>query len=203
MATIRKIAIDIDDVVAHTSEAVRLWANQKANVALTAEHYYTDDPYWSYYNNIWQRHGLADVLSFHDFHQTWAVDQSSIGLIGGAREAVHHLYQKYDVVFITSRLPSLQDTTVQWLKQQLDLEIPVYISHSPSLETPALSKGELCADLGIDLLIDDNVDNCKDAIAYGTEAVLFGAYGWNEKAEGLRRCVTWSEVREYINGHAN
>ena len=193
------VGIDIDDVVANVIDSVRLWANEKTGANLTEAEYRTDDNYWEYYNTIWQRHGLSETVNFTMVLDDLAHDQSHIALVEGARETIHALKEKYDLVFITSRPAYQQDATRRWLDERIDSEIPMYTSHNPMANSDHRSKGEICAELGLKYLIDDNVGNCQNANEYGVEPLLFGLYGWNEKApSNLRRFFTWDEVGEYL-----
>jgi|GEM_PF-1087902 len=212
--TRQTIAIDIDDVVAKTTEAVRLWANQIGGVELAAEDYFiTEAGYWNYYEAVWRAHSLEGTLSFADFLKTLNVNQAHIAVMDGAREAIAELKQYYDVIFITARTPDHKDSTREWLDERIDATVPLYLSHNPVANVVAQSKGELCAELGVSVLIDDNIDNCHSAVQYGVEAILFGNYGWNcDEAVGssmgavaagpvkLSRYMSWPEITEYLCG---
>ncbi|HWT40467.1 MAG TPA: hypothetical protein VN081_04360 [Dongiaceae bacterium] len=203
MAQRQMIAIDIDDVVADTMSAVQRWANTTTGAQLEGHHYRTSDPYWDYYNSIWRRHGIADKLNFEEFLNQMATDQSHIAVQDGAREVIEVLKQQYDVIFLTSRPPAQKEATRRWLDERIDATISLYIASNPFTNAGAQSKGEICAELGVNLLIDDSVDNCTNAADYGVTPVLFGNYGWNERAPGtITRCATWYDVREYLQHEA-
>lgn len=193
------VGIDIDDVVANVIDSVRLWANKKTGSSLSEADYKTNDDYWRYYETIWERHGLLEQVNFKMVLDDLAHDQSHIALVEGAREVIHALKEKYDLVFITSRPAYQQDATRRWLDERIDPEIPMYTSHNPMANADHRSKGEICAELGVKYLIDDNVGNCQNAAEYGVEPLLFGLYGWNEHAPGnLRRYLTWEGIGEYL-----
>ncbi len=193
------IAIDIDDVVANTIDAVRLWANRETGAALDDEAYHTDDDYWNYYNAIWQRHGVGDQLNFDVFLEKMAVSQTHIAVQEDAREVIEALREKYDIVFISARPATQKDETRRWLDEHIGTDIPLYIAAHPALQQTLQSKGEICHELGVSLLIDDNIDHCMSALEYDTDAILFGNYGWNEHApDDMKRCYTWREVGELL-----
>jgi len=197
--TRKTIAIDIDDVVANVIDSVRLWANEKTGATLGQGEYHTNDDYWHYYDSIWERHGLSDMVSFSMVLDDLSRDQSHIVVVEGAREAIQALKKNYDLVFVTSRPLYQKDATRRWLDERIDSEIPMYSSHNPLANAEARSKGEICTELGASFLIDDNIGNCQNAAEYGVEPLLFGMYGWNEAAsKDLRRFLTWHEVEEYL-----
>lgn len=195
----KTIAIDIDDVVANTIDAVRLWANMETGVEINDEAYHTDDDYWNYYNAIWQRHGVDDKLNFEVFLEKMAVSQTHIAVQEGAREVIDALKKKYDIVFISARPAAQKDETRRWLDEHISKDIPLYIAAHPTIQQTLQSKGEICRELGVSLLIDDNIDHCKSALEYDTDTILFGNYGWNERAPAdMKRCYTWREVGELL-----
>ena len=195
-----KIAVDIDDVVADSLEATRLWANQKAGVDLQPHHYHVDEDYWSYYNRIWASHGIPETINFDVFMADLAAGLIDTPLVAGAAFAIKELSKHHDIVLITSRDPVQETATRQWLDQSLSPDIPLYFANNPLVNINASSKGELCAQLGAELLIDDNINNCQSAIDHDVDAVVFGFYGWNEKSEAhLVRCKDWPAVLEYID----
>ena len=195
----KKIAIDVDDVVAKTSEAVRIWANKEARATLQPEDYFiATNSYWNYYEAVWELHRI-EGLSFGDFLNDMDVDQSHIAPFKGAKKVITQLKKEYDVVFITARHPSHKDGTRTWLDEHIDADTPLLLSYNPFANEAARSKGEICAELGVDVLIDDNIDNCQSAVDYGVEAITFGAYGWNmELPAGVQRCATWRDVEVYF-----
>ena len=196
-----RIAIDIDDVVADSIARVREWANQKTGKKLETHHYHTDDEYWKYYDSIWLRHGIADQLVFEDYMTELDQDQSEIKTNANAQAAILKLREKYDLVFITSRPPSMKESTRRWLDENIDASIPLYLSLNPLANQSAKSKGELCIELGAGLLIDDNIDNCQSALDNGVDAILFGNFGWNKNApETMIRCYDWAAVLEQVSG---
>lgn len=197
------IAIDIDDVISATSEATRLWANQKAAVDLQPHHYYVDEDYWAYYNRIWATHNLDDRLKFEDFLDELVEDQAHVPLVAGAAFAITQLHDHYDITLITARSAVLEPATRAWIAEHFDFPIEVYFSANPLTGDGVKTKGELCRELGITILIDDNIDNCQSAIDYGVEAILFGDYGWNTReVKQATRCNDWPAVLEYLNERA-
>lgn len=192
------IAIDIDDVIAASTESLRLAVNERHNAALTPEHYQIDADYWGYYERVWEMHGLE--VDFDDLNQDMAHDQSHVPLLPGATFAIGELSKKFDIVLVTSRDPAWEKATLEWLKRHFgDVFSAVHFAGN-SKHNGTLSKGELCKQAGAFLLIDDNPEHCRSAIEHGLEAVLFGSYGWHTSTQGLHICQDWPQLLEYING---
>ena len=71
---------------------------------------------------------------------------------------------------------------------------------SPRYGTGKKTKGELCQELNVSWLIDDNPEHCLSAVDAGVEAILFGEYGWHHEAPmHLTRCKDWPSVVDYFN----
>jgi uncharacterized HAD superfamily protein len=63
-------------------------------------------------------------------------------------------------------------------------------------------KSEVCRELGVSYLIDDNLTAVKQTSAFGIEVLLFGDYPWNQIDElprGVTRVKNWQEVLEYFD----
>ncbi|MEK7471671.1 MAG: hypothetical protein AAB624_00290 [Patescibacteria group bacterium] len=197
------IAIDIDDVIAASTESVRLLANERTGSNLTEDHYKTAGEYWGYYERVWREHDLEDKLSYQDLSAEMAIDQLHVPLLAGAEIGVATLLEKHKTVLITSRDPGWELATIKWTKHHFGERIPeLYFSRNHK-DTKEKTKGELCIELGATWLIDDNVEHCLSAIKVGVGAVLFGEYGWQQnKSKELIHCKDWSAVIEFFDGKA-
>lgn len=198
------IAIDIDDVIAYTTEAVCAWANELTGKSLTLEDYRveTDADYWHYYESIWAIHGMTS-LSLNVYFESFVHDPSLIGMVPGAREALEQLAEKFDIIFVTSRDVKTRDLTQQWFRDKLGFEVHVHFAtaghHEYGKQAP--TKGQIAESLGAEFLIDDNPEHVQSVLDHGIKAVLFGDYGWQHRApEYMVRKKTWPEVVEYVSG---
>ena len=113
------IAIDVDDVLAASTESVRLQVNRQLGVELKPEHYQVPGEYWEYYENVWAHHGLKISLDELDSHMDQ--DQSHMAPHDGAPEALKKLAETYELVVITSRV------IVEHSKTALDAGIKVIL----------------------------------------------------------------------------
>lgn len=191
------IAIDIDDVIADTNEAMRAWTNSKSNKELTATDFNIKGDYWGYYERVWAMHDLT--LQFDDFQSEMIADQIDVPVLAGASFAIEELQKRFHIVLITSRYPELEPTTRRWMQAHLRGDIKLYFAKNDK-KNSGRSKGELCKELGAFLLIDDNVEHVQSAVDGGIEAILFGTYGWQPRLpEGVTRCADWPAVLEYLN----
>ena len=197
------IAIDIDDVIADTTDAIRLWGNALSGIEMTKEEYSIQGEYWGYYERVWEQKDLNGVLKFDDVEASIIADEVKVPLLAGASFAISELQKEFHILLITSRNPKLEPITRQWLGEHFaGLDIQLYFAKNPKNDSGITkTKGQLCKELGAFLLIDDNVEHCQSVLDVGLEAVLFGDYGWQPALpEGAVRCVDWPAVLEYVSG---
>lgn len=196
-----RIALDIDDTIADSTEALRRVVNSQLGVNLTREDYKIPGEYWGYYERIWRHHGIADQLSFKQLNLQMAIDQSHVPLIEGAQAAVHRLAKDVEVVLVTSREASWENATREWFTRHFDREdIKLYFCES-HVDEKAKTKGQLCKELGVQLLVDDNVSHCKTALDEGIDAILFGEYGWHHGSDiPSPRYKSWDTLMETLYG---
>lgn len=196
------IAVDLDDVVADTTEALRIVANKIPGIDLTKEHYQVDGKYWGYYEGVWRQNGVDHLVSFDSLHDDMASNQDHVQIIEGAKAALYNLSVNYDLVAVTSRRVQWIESTHRWLEENLPnvFKDIVFVHHD---NTDGRTKGDACVEIGADWLIDDNPEHCQSAIEKGTEAVLFGDCGWNRSIKlsvDMARAQNWQEVLEYFDG---
>lgn len=201
--SIKKIGIDIDDVVAESSEAIRLLVNEVTGSALQKRHYKIPATYWGYYEQVWRQHDVN--IDFNAVYEGLKERQDSVGLVPSAQYAINILREAYDVVLITSREAELAELTKQWLSKHFDNPPQVFFAAGHKKTGLQKTKGEICEELGVDLMIDDHPGHCNNVLEHGVQAILFGEYGWHLKEpinDRVIRCRDWPAVLEYIQ-HAS
>jgi len=192
------LAIDIDDVLSDSTDALRRVVNDLLSISLSSEDYRSiEADYWGYYEAVWEKFGAADRFSFDAVEAQMVHDQSHVQPIAGAVDAVAMLADEYEVVLVTSRNPRWKTETKRWVDMHFkSLTSELYFVHELSDDK---TKGYLCSDLGVSALIDDNPEHCMSAIDVGVDAVLFGEYGWSYSApKELAKCSGWSEIKDHL-----
>ena len=199
------LAIDIDDVIADSTEALRRVVNKRYDVDLAPQDYVLNDDgsYWGYYERVWAAHGLHHVR-YDVLHDEMARDQSHVPLLPGASFAIGELTKRYDIMLITARDLAWEQVTLDWLTSHFgSVFTAVHFAGRTKHGVKVPSKGQLCKELGAKLLIDDNTEHCQSALDQGVDAILFGDYGWhNGKTDGLKVCKDWPAVLEYFDAQS-
>jgi 5'(3')-deoxyribonucleotidase len=197
------ITIDIDDVLASTTDSIRLHVNEATGFALTKDDYSIPGKYWGYYESVWRNAGIDHLIDFSNISRQLVMDQFRIKPLYRAQEVLSSQTPKFRFALVTSRDDSWADATERWIERNFgDIFTGLYFTgdrHSDGYK----NKGDLCKNLGAVLHIDDNVGHCQTVIDNGIRALLFGEYGWHEdKADGQAHCKDWQEVKEYLESYA-
>lgn len=193
------IAVDIDDTLADSTELIRLRVNERYNVDISKEAYRSKGEYWGYYTRVWAEHGLH-TLTIQDLDDSMLDEMTRLPLLPSALYAIKEISKQYDVVIITARSQEREAVTRRWIKSTFEgMDIDVHFSSAHRDET-AMTKGQICKQLGAKYLIDDNVGHCQSALDEGVSAVLFGEYGWQTgSTTGMVICKDWPAVLDYFN----
>jgi 5'(3')-deoxyribonucleotidase len=193
------IAIDIDDVLADSTESVRLLVNKKLSINLQPEHYKVPGDYWGYYEGVWASHGLSEQISLERLDTDMTADQSHITPSAGADKVLKRLAKDFELVITTSRNDDWEKATLIWLENHFPGVFSRVIFtdsfHNPGQKT----KGEVCREIGAAWLVDDNVGHAQTALEQGVKVVLFGEYGWHHQVpKDIPRCKSWAELGDYF-----
>ncbi len=195
------IAVDIDDVIADSTDALRLLVNTKLGINLEEHHYRVPGEYWGYYEQVWEQHNVHHKISYEELERGMSTDQSHVVLKQGAADVLAKLSQDFEIVLVTSRDKETALATARWIEENLGvIHKGLHVLGNHKTKAKPLSKGEVCREIGASWLIDDNPEHCLSAIDHGVKAILFGNYGWHHSApKHLTLCRDWQSVEEYFS----
>lgn len=122
-----------------------------------------------------------------------------IPLKENVKEVIDKLKEENEIIFITARNDKTYDDAYQVSSKYLNINNIYY----DKLYVAGGNKAEICKLENIDLLIDDNIDNCLATKKEGIEVLCFNPI---DKIE-LESIDTWNELNNYIerrkNGYQN
>lgn len=193
------VSVDIDDVIADSTEGLRQVVNARTGHSLTKEQYKVRGEYWGYYEAVWKQAGIGHLIDFEALNGEMVEDQSHVKEMDQAHVVLSVLKSRYDFILITSRDESWKQATLAWLEERFSgIFNGLYFTGSRHTDSYK-NKGQLCAELGVSIHIDDNVQHCESVVAQGIETILFGEYGWHDNIpDGLVHCKTWSDVQKHL-----
>jgi uncharacterized HAD superfamily protein len=124
--------------------------------------------------------------------------------VEGAKEVLERLSKNNNLYIVTAKPDRLEQITLDWLQKHYPdkfKKIHFANTFSHSLDTKKRKKSEVCIEAGINLLIDDGIDNAIDVSSAGIPVLLFDT-PWNQTEElpsGVTRVFSWGEIEKEIN----
>jgi uncharacterized HAD superfamily protein len=193
------IGIDIDDVLSRSAEGFTVHSNRRWGEGHIVERYDED---WAKFWGIPREEAQKRANEMH-----------TSGVFGNyspytqAVPVLKQLAQNYTLIVVTSRRSLIKPETDRWLERyftgvfQAIHYAGIYDSNAQIHHMLKQTKAELCRDLGVDYLIDDQLKHCVAASEIGINALLFGDYSWNKAdqlPEGVTRVKDWASVGQYF-----
>lgn len=182
-----KIGIDLDDVLGDFVPAFLEYHNKVYETSFVLEDVF------SY--RIWEVLGVARDEAMRRVAEYSERHIMEIQPVVSARESVEALSQGYELHVITARPEIFVEKTSQWL----EMHFPKMFSgiHSVEYLSTHRTKGDVCDELGIYVVIDDFFDNAASCIAPGRKVLLFNA-PWNRSMSdlpaGMKRVCSWEDA---------
>jgi hypothetical protein len=190
------IALDIDDVAVKHVEGFVEWSNKTYGTNLTI------NDYSEAWEELW---GIAkeDVEPRKKLFFTDEI-VGNFEIIEGAPDGIQKLGAKKKLIGVTSRREGLKDVTEMVLDSIAPRAVSnvVFCTYFKNGEKYTRSKSEVCTGIGAQTLVDDQLKHCLSVGKVGIQAVLFGAYPWNETATELPSTISrardWPEVLDHF-----
>lgn len=186
------IAVDMDDVLCRTNEAVAKWHNKNYNTSITINdfhyyHYWKNPGWGTPSETIAKVHTLAESSEF-----------ASVPPVEGAVEGAKALKALgYRLEIVTARGTHHKTQTEGWLAKWLPgvidkIHYTGEFEHNPNVAIPPppvdddgsipkkLNKADILTLIGARALIDDSLPNAL-LCAHVAPVLLFGDYQWNKR----------------------
>ena len=187
------IAVDLDEVLADFMGAFLKYHNATYRTKLKREDFHTYD--------LWKVMGGDQSGSLRKVREFWRTEYAKdMRPVQGAFEAIRELALTHDLVIITSRDDILRNVTMEWINGHFKgMFSGVYFSYSRYRNNVRKTKAEICKSLGVNVLVEDDLQYAKEAANKGINAILFDA-PWNQQeAKGVQRAFFWEDVIERIS----
>jgi len=189
------IGVDIDEVLADMTTYFFKFHNEKYGTNVKREDVF------SYH--LWEVVGGTREEITKKFYEFYASKHFlEMTTIPGSQKHLKLLSDKYEVHLITARPNDIQKETFLWIKKFFpfkDFEIH-FTNHWGSGEGKARTKGEICKELGIEIMIEDSLAYSKEMAEKGIKVLLMDC-PWNQSddlPENVIRVHSWEEAVEVI-----
>jgi uncharacterized HAD superfamily protein len=198
------IAVDIDDVLSASAEALVTFSNKQWDIQLTVDQVNED------FAKAWgvTREEAAPMIETFLSSGAHGEYQS----LDGALPVLRELKSRFRLIVVTSRRRRLKPVTDAWIERHFEniFDEIVYAGIFDDLNPDNAdhvhkqTKAELCRELSVDYLIDDQPKHCLATAELGIDALLFGDYAWNRNLKTEHDKLTivrsWQEVKEFFDG---
>ncbi|ORX56737.1 hypothetical protein DM01DRAFT_1334298 [Hesseltinella vesiculosa] len=196
----KTIAVNLDGTLCHTLEALLHWHNETFHTHYELQDMTTAD--------LWKVWGGSQEDACQKIRQFYQSDYfTNIRPINDfALEALKMLKKrKFHLVIITSRQQFIAEETKRFVdKHYPGIFESIYfcnlgLSESEQLEFISKSKAAFCQDIGVDVLIDNQLEHASECASFGIEVLLYdrlGKYRWNQHpcSQPLTRVKTWRDI---------
>jgi uncharacterized HAD superfamily protein len=194
------IGIDVDDVLSRSVEGFAAYSDTRWGVGHEVGKY---DENWALFWGISLEEAQKRADEIHDK-----------GVFGTYQPFEHalpvlrQLSATKDLIVITSRRSSAKPVTSTWLEAHFPGLFQgihyagIWDSSAHTHHKLQQTKADICRELGVDYLIDDQLKHCIAAAEAGITALLFGDYSWNKMdplPTGVTRTENWNSVKQYFD----
>lgn len=180
-----KIGIDLDGTIADNLNLLVDTLNLHCGKALVGDEIYQ--------YNLCKVYSISEAEFFSLMSEREEEIITTSPVIPFARRNIQQLVKEgWQVHIITARNPRYSNVTEKWLRQQ---NIPYSGLHL----LDSHDKLEVCKELGVRLMIEDNIHNSYQLANDGINVILFNAphnrfWPW----KGIR-CRSWNQIYKSVN----
>jgi len=187
-----KIAIDLDDVLANSLDSFMEFYNKNYGGELKREDFTAFTLNEIMGTPVEEERNILEDYDDRGYYE-------NIEPTSGAKEAVLELGKKNELVIVTSRPQKKEEQTRRWLKKHMPEFSEVYFIRR-EYGGESKTKGEVCKELGVEVLIEDNLGYAKSCVSEGVKVLLFD-YPWNQEKnlpENMIRVKSWEEILKVL-----
>ncbi|PIP55788.1 MAG: hypothetical protein CO183_00770 [Candidatus Zambryskibacteria bacterium CG_4_9_14_3_um_filter_42_9] len=188
------IGFDLDDVLLDFMNSLIPYHNNVFGTNNEREHFKNND-----IASIWSCTKEEEIQRVFDFFASPEHLQASP--IPGAVEGIRNLKEHHNLSVITARPEELKEKTIEWLeKHYANMFDGIYFTNQYHGSGPKRSKGEICHELGVNIFVDDILENAEDVVSFGIPVLLFDK-PWNqaEVRSPITRVRSWEEIMKILS----
>ncbi|MBI4896430.1 MAG: hypothetical protein HY832_02680 [Candidatus Aenigmarchaeota archaeon] len=188
------IGVDVDDVLVDFVTPFVEYMNKTYGTSLTRDHVVAFD--------VWDILGGSKEEAkkkIHEFYETKSFKE--LQPMQEALSGVKYLSEKHTLVVITSRSPHLSSLTTEWIKQYFPNTFSnIYFTGHWMNPEIKMKKADVCAQLHVDVMIEDSLEYAQECAEKGTTVLLVDA-PWNQAYHLPAQVVRtrgWEEILNYF-----
>jgi len=170
-----KISFDLDEILASFQLGWIEYNNEKYKMHLKLEDFVQYD--YSKVMNISKKEVFPRIFEFYETDIF-----KNLSPVSGAQEVVRQLSENNEIYVLTSRTSDIQDITRNWINKNFGNYIKEILFSNQITKTgynEDITKGDICAQYGIDLHIEDAPVYVESIIESGKIDVVLVEKPWN------------------------
>lgn len=190
-----RIGVDLDDVLAELLIGLDKYHNEIYQTNFSLEDHTDFD-----LSKLWKCSKEEMRKRVYDFYDSDFVIEE-VKPLEGAVEVVDKLSKKHDLILITSRPDFLKQRTVDWLERYFTGKFrEIFFTSQFATKNVSKTKGDLCLELGINLMIEDCLEYARDCASKNIDVLLVDRPHNQTKnlPEKIRRVKNWWEIDEIL-----
>jgi len=186
----RRIGVDIDDVIFPFMANFLNYLNKKNATSYSFEEV-TNYHLWKMGIHKSKEEDILVALEFQN-----SIKFDNINPIEGTKEVIEEISEDYDIFFITSRSEDIKDKTNTFLNRHFPKN-GFKVFHSGDVYGKNLSKTDICKELKISLMIEDNAEYAYDLAKNGVKVFLLDK-PWNKEYVRHENIIKVNELNEVL-----
>jgi len=184
-----KIGIDLDDTLSYTIPGVIDFKNNNYGTNFTLENYTGE--HWKVGCKT-QDEISKRLCEFHTSQYG-----KNIKPISNAKEVLEKLKTNNELIIITARPSNTEEETKKWIsKYYPNIFSQIYFASDYVKSEGCPTKKDICDEIGIDILIEDNLKYALECVTPNRKVYLIN-YQWNQSATlppNVERVNSWKEI---------
>lgn len=189
-----KIAIDLDDTLVPTVDLlIKEMLKEKSFPAFRGYHSIKD---FSFEDEMALYRYIRKTINKQDI--------SEFKPMPGSVLAIKKLAKEFELYLVTARTKNVKKHTRDWISHHFPKMFKKIIFGQYRKEGDfKKTKGQICKELGISLIVDDRIDYALDCYKHGVNAIVFDykdSYPWSKGKfpKSIKKARDWKEVYEII-----
>lgn len=192
------IGVDIDEVLADMTTFFVRFHNENYNTNVTRKDIHSFD--------LWKVVGGTQEDMARKFYEFYASKHFfEMTTVFGSQKHLKSLSEKHEIHLITARPDDIKKETESWIKKHFpfkEFEIH-FTNHWGKGSGNERTKGQICEELKIEIMIEDSLAYAKDIAQKGIKVLLMDC-PWNQTKElpvNIIRIFSWEEaIKKIENG---
>eukprot|EP00803_Ostreobium_quekettii_P003522 evm.model.scf_2148.3 EVM.evm.TU.scf_2148.3 scf_2148:18982-23175(-) len=196
-----RVAIDVDEVLGQFLLALNHFCRERYAMEYCVDDYSVYD-----FAKVW---GCSQDMSNHIVHEFFKSPQfgGGIPVMPGSQSTLCDLATWCDLVVVTSRQHVIQEPTLEWLTEHFPgVFQDVHFGNHFALDGEARKKSEICREIDVDVLVDDNPSYAIECAGAGLHVVLYDwqrAYPWSKLPHStshplIQVAEDWTDVKDAL-----